>query len=111
MLARSTAQILIAKCLGRRICTHCGKNYNVADIYIPEGPGQPQVHGAQCCCPPGGNVSTMLHWDAPHVLSDLGCVSTITISACQMLSLPSLLSSDIDSIDVHTALYCQLSAS
>ena len=37
-------QILIAKCLGRRICTHCGKNYNVADIYIPSpGPGQPEV--------------------------------------------------------------------
>ena len=36
-------QILIAKCLGRRICTHCGKNYNVADIYIPEAPGQPEV--------------------------------------------------------------------
>lgn len=36
-------QILIAKCLGRRICAHCGKNYNLADIYIPEGPGQAEV--------------------------------------------------------------------
>ncbi len=36
-------QILIAKCLGRRICGHCGKNYNVADIFIPAAGGQPAV--------------------------------------------------------------------
>jgi hypothetical protein len=31
-----SAQILISKCLGRRFCEECGKNFNVADIYIPE---------------------------------------------------------------------------
>jgi adenylate kinase len=36
-------QILIAKCLGRRICGHCGKNYNVADIFIPATDGSPAV--------------------------------------------------------------------
>jgi len=37
------SQILIAKCLGRRICGHCGKNYNVADIFIPASDGHPAV--------------------------------------------------------------------
>lgn len=36
-------QILIAKCLGRRICGHCGKNYNVADIFIPASGSHPAV--------------------------------------------------------------------
>lgn len=36
-------QILIAKCLGRRICGHCGKNYNLADIFIPATDDSPAV--------------------------------------------------------------------
>lgn len=28
-------EVLVQKCCGRRICSHCGKNYNIADIYLP----------------------------------------------------------------------------
>lgn len=28
-------EVLVEKCCGRRICAHCGKNYNIADIYLP----------------------------------------------------------------------------
>lgn len=28
-------EVLVEKCCGRRICGHCGKNYNIADIYLP----------------------------------------------------------------------------
>ncbi len=27
--------VLMAKCLGRRVCTKCGKGYNVANIHVP----------------------------------------------------------------------------
>ena len=36
-------QVLTAKCLGRRICKDCGKNFNVADIMLPASNGQPEV--------------------------------------------------------------------
>ena len=36
-------QVLTAKCLGRRICRDCGKNFNVADIMLPASNGQPEV--------------------------------------------------------------------
>lgn len=35
--------MLVEKCLGRRICTHCGANYNVADIHLPAAPGRPTI--------------------------------------------------------------------
>lgn len=28
-------EVLVEKCCGRRLCTHCGKNFNIADIYLP----------------------------------------------------------------------------
>lgn len=28
-------EVLVEKCLGRRLCAKCGKNWNVADIYLP----------------------------------------------------------------------------
>lgn len=37
-------QVLVEKCLGRRICKKCGKNYNIADIYLPaSADGQPEI--------------------------------------------------------------------
>jgi len=36
-------EILISKCLGRRVCGECGKNFNLADIYIPATEDRPQV--------------------------------------------------------------------
>lgn len=37
-------EVLVEKCLGRRLCTKCGKNYNIADIYLPAtADGQPEI--------------------------------------------------------------------
>lgn len=35
--------ILVEKCLGRRICKKCGKNYNVADINLPASEDHPAI--------------------------------------------------------------------
>ena len=35
--------VLIEKCLGRRLCSKCGKNWNVADIWRPATGGQAEV--------------------------------------------------------------------
>lgn len=36
--------MLVEKCLGRRICKKCGKNYNVADIYLKASDdGRPEI--------------------------------------------------------------------
>ena len=40
-------QVLIAKCLARRQCRDCGKNYNLADIDLPASDGKPAI-----CMPP-----------------------------------------------------------
>ena len=31
------------KCMGRRMCGHCGSNYNIADIYLPAEGGRPEI--------------------------------------------------------------------
>ena len=38
-------QVLVDKCLGRRVCGKCGKGYNVADIMLPAcaSSGEPAV--------------------------------------------------------------------
>lgn len=36
-------EVLVEKCLGRRICKKCGKNYNVADIYLPASSDRPEI--------------------------------------------------------------------
>jgi len=30
-------EVLVDKCLGRRLCSKCGKNWNIANIYLPAG--------------------------------------------------------------------------
>eukprot|EP00884_Botryococcus_braunii_P020071 jgi/Botrbrau1/6748/Bobra.0324s0033.1 len=35
--------VLVDKCLGRRICSKCGKNFNIADISLPAANGQPEI--------------------------------------------------------------------
>ncbi|KAK3281921.1 hypothetical protein CYMTET_10315 [Cymbomonas tetramitiformis] len=35
--------VLIEKCCGRRVCEHCGKSYNIADIYRKAGPEGPEI--------------------------------------------------------------------
>jgi adenylate kinase len=41
---RLREDVLVEKCTGRRRCTHCGANYNVADIQKGHGPnGEPPV--------------------------------------------------------------------
>ena len=35
--------VLIEKCLGRRLCTKCNGNYNIADIYRAPENGKPEI--------------------------------------------------------------------
>ena len=36
-------EVLVEKCLGRRLCSHCGKNYNIADIKLAASDGRPAI--------------------------------------------------------------------
>lgn len=36
-------EILVEKCMGRRICRKCGKGWNVADIFLPAKGERPQI--------------------------------------------------------------------
>ncbi|GIL79516.1 hypothetical protein Vretimale_18353 [Volvox reticuliferus] len=37
-------EVLVQKCMGRRLCRHCGKNYNVADIHLAaSADGRPEI--------------------------------------------------------------------
>jgi len=36
-------EVLIEKCMGRRICKKCGKGWNVADIYLPASETRPDI--------------------------------------------------------------------
>jgi adenylate kinase len=36
-------EVLVEKCVGRRICKHCGKNYNIADIKLAASGGRPAI--------------------------------------------------------------------
>jgi adenylate kinase family enzyme len=45
-------EVLVEKCCGRRICSHCGKNFNIADIYLPADGNRWVVmwRGVECSC-------------------------------------------------------------
>ncbi|CAN1237697.1 Adenylate kinase 1, chloroplastic [Linum grandiflorum] len=45
-------EALLAKCLGRRICSQCGGNYNIACIDIKGANGQPGIYMAALPPPP-----------------------------------------------------------
>ncbi|XP_009357608.2 probable adenylate kinase 6, chloroplastic [Pyrus x bretschneideri] len=45
-------EALLAKCLGRRICSECGGNYNVASIHIKAEDGNPGMYMAPLLPPP-----------------------------------------------------------
>lgn len=45
-------EALLAKCLGRRICSECGGNYNVACIDIKDEEGNPRMYMAPLLPPP-----------------------------------------------------------
>ncbi|KAL6754101.1 putative adenylate kinase 1, chloroplastic [Haematococcus lacustris] len=36
-------EVLVTKCLGRRLCKHCGRNYNVATIDVPATGTRPRI--------------------------------------------------------------------
>ena len=36
-------EVLVEKCLGRRICSKCGKNYNVANIFLEASEDRPAI--------------------------------------------------------------------
>ncbi|KAK6933286.1 hypothetical protein RJ641_036180 [Dillenia turbinata] len=46
-------EALLAKCLGRRICSECGANYNIASIDIKGENGRPGMYMAPLLPPPG----------------------------------------------------------
>ena len=58
IISVTDVQILTAKCLGRRICRDCGKNFNVADIMLPASDGQPEIRMPPLN-PPEGCVEKM----------------------------------------------------
>ena len=45
-------EALLAKCLGRKICSDCGGNYNVASIDIKGKDGSPDLYMAPLLPPP-----------------------------------------------------------
>ena len=36
-------EVLVEKCMGRRLCSKCGKNYNIADINLAASNGRPAI--------------------------------------------------------------------
>ena len=47
-------QVLVSKCLARRMCSACGKNFNLADIDLPaSASGEPAVKMPPLLPPPG----------------------------------------------------------
>jgi hypothetical protein len=38
-------EVLVEKCMGRRLCSKCGKNWNVADIYLKAEVGLMCLYG------------------------------------------------------------------
>ena len=40
---RLREEVLVEKCMGRRICKKCGKNWNIADIHLPASDSQPEI--------------------------------------------------------------------
>nr|QKY14980.1 adenylate kinase (ADK) [Polytomella parva] len=36
-------EVLVEKCMGRRVCTHCGKNYNIANIHLAASNDRPEI--------------------------------------------------------------------
>jgi adenylate kinase len=56
--------ILVDKCLGRRLCSKCGRNFNVADLQYPAENGRPEVR-LLCAPRPGKFTSTALKYWFP----------------------------------------------
>lgn len=52
-------KVLIEKCLGRRICSECGKNFNVASIDVKGENGSPRISMAPLL-PPSHCVSKLI---------------------------------------------------
>ncbi|GLT89675.1 hypothetical protein SLE2022_076520 [Rubroshorea leprosula] len=51
--------VLIEKCLGRRICSECGKNFNVANINVKAEDGKPRISMAPLL-PPSHCMSKLI---------------------------------------------------
>ena len=85
--------MLVDKCLGRRLCTHCKRNYNVADIHIPAQGGKPEVRMPPLQAPPecqphliqrtDDNVDTVLH----RVKACPSCCPASSASSLALLAL------------------------
>lgn len=51
--------VLIEKCLGRRLCSHCGKNFNIASINMKGENGNPAISMAPLL-PPANCMSKLI---------------------------------------------------
>jgi adenylate kinase len=51
-------EVLTAKCLGRRVCRQCNKNFNIADIMLPATEQQPEIKMPPLS-PPAGCLDKM----------------------------------------------------
>lgn len=56
-------EALLAKCLGRRICSECGGNYNIACIDIKGDDGSPELYMAPLLPPPHCEAKLIMRSD------------------------------------------------
>lgn len=82
-------EVLVEKCMGRRICKKCGKGWNVADIYLQASGNRPDI-----IMPPLDPPAECLHFmeqredDKEDVRNSISssCVTTLSL-ALQLLVL------------------------
>lgn len=55
--------VLIAKCLGRRICSQCGGNFNIADIDFKSENGKPEIQMSPLLPPVGCESKLIIRAD------------------------------------------------
>lgn len=86
------AQVLTAKCLGRRICKECGKNFNVADIMLPASNGQPEVRMPPLNPPEGcrDKMETRSDDNLETIMNRIE-VYTLRLAGCTNCTVPSVL--------------------
>ena len=90
---RAVAQVLIEKCLGRRLCSCCGKSFNVADINLPaSASGEPAItmpplNPPASCVPylemrSDDNYATIKRRLKVRVAVAAGCRQSVALAVC-----------------------------
>lgn len=86
-------EVLLAKCLGRRICSECGGNYNVACIDIKGENGRPGMYMAPLPPPPHCASKLITRSDDTEVVvkERLRIYNEMVLAPCQNFYYSSLL--------------------